>query len=296
MPVATCCERAARPRYDTTFCVPDYNLAATLDSGQAFRWRLVGDAWEGVIGHQWVRVRQMGECIHAEVAAPVCDWGWLADYLQVDVCLADVLATFPNDAPLRRAVAACHGLRLLRQPAWECLATFLLSSTKQIGQIRQIVARLCRAFGEPVACPPEAAPAFAFPTAARLAGVGEADLRACKTGFRARYLRAAAEAVASEQLDLERLSLLSLAEARAALMQLPGVGRKIADCVLLFGCGFSTAFPVDVWVGRALRELYFPRRRVSPRQLEAFVTDHFGPFAGYAQQYLFHYMRCHHVP
>jgi N-glycosylase/DNA lyase len=192
---------------------------------------------------------------------------------------------------MRAAVAACRGLRLLRQDPWECLASFILSSTKQIVQIRQIVALLCERYGEPLAVAPAYPPAFAFPCPARLARTTEAELRACKMGFRAPYLLATARLVANGQFDLARLQSMPIEIARAELMQLPGVGRKIADCVLLFAYGFQSAFPVDVWVLKALRQLYFPHRRVTPQRLHRFAAAHFGPRAGYAQQYLFHYMR-----
>ena len=136
--------------------------------------------------------------------------------------------------------------------------------------------------------------ARAFPAAPRLAAASEAELRACKMGFRAPYLRATAQRVAEGALDLEALRACDLAEARARLIELPGVGAKIADCVLLFAYGFPGAFPVDVWVQRALRDLYFPRRRPTAARLRRFVATHFGPEAGYAQQYLFHYMRTRH--
>jgi N-glycosylase/DNA lyase len=240
-----------------------------------------------------------------------------------------VLKTFPDDAPMRNAVAACRGLRILRQDPWECLASFILSSTKQIVQIRQIVALLCERFGEPIARPAvtpsinfvaaDVSPlhliqsnvradsrrllrfggsglnknhlSYSFPTPQCIAAATEAELRACKMGFRAPHLLAAARQIADGQFDLERPRHLSQAEARKELMKLRGVGGKIADCVLLFAYGFDGAFPVDVWVERALRELYFPRRRVSAKRLQHFAATHFGPHAGYAQQYLFHYMR-----
>ena len=110
-------------------------------------------------------------------------------------------------------------------------------------------------------------------------------------GFRAPYLLATARLIAGGQFDLARLQALPVEVARAELMQLPGVGRKIADCVLLFAYGFESAFPVDVWVMKALRQLYFPRRKASLQRLHRFAATHFGPRAGYAQQYLFHYMR-----
>ena len=275
----------------TTFALRDYDLDATLMSGQAFRWQSHEHGWAGVIGKRWVRLRHSPASLTAETAQPVSDWHWLAHYLQADVDWSGVVRTFPDDEPMRAAVAACRGLRLLRQDPWECLASFILSSTKQIVQIRQIVAVLCERYGEPVTVAPACPPAFAFPTPARLARVTEAELRACKMGFRAPYLLATAGLVAGGQFDLARLQSLPVDVARAELMQLAGVGRKIADCVLLFAYGFQSAFPVDVWVLKALRQLYFPRRRVSPPRLHRFAATHFGPCAGYAQQYLFHYMR-----
>jgi N-glycosylase/DNA lyase len=314
---------------ETLLRVRDYDLAATLDSGQAFRWHPYNDSWIGVVGQRWVRLTQRRDGIRAESAGPVADWRWLRNYLQIETDLAAVLKTFPDDAPMRDAVAACRGLRVLRQDPWECLASFILSSTKQIVQIRQIVALLCERFGEPIARPAttpstnfvavDVSPlhliqsnvradsrrllrfggsglnknhlSHSFPTAERLASVTEAELRACKMGFRAPNLLAAARQIADGRFDLERLRHLPLAGAREELMKLRGVGGKIADCVLLFAYGFDGAFPVDVWVERALRELYFPSRRVTEKRLRHFAATHFGPHAGYAQQYLFHYMR-----
>jgi N-glycosylase/DNA lyase len=278
---------------DTTksFTLRDYDLAATLTSGQAFRWEARDQSWVGVIGTHWVRLHLGPGTLTAETAVPVPDWSWLTRYLQLDVDLAEVTRTFPDDEPMRAAVAASRGLRLLRQDHWECLASFILSSTKQIVQIRQIVALLCERYGEPLPVAPLCSPAFAFPCPARLARVTEAELRACKMGFRAPYLLATARLIAGGQFDLARLQALPVETARAELMQLPGVGQKIADCVLLFAYGFQSAFPVDVWVMKALRQLYFPHRRASRQRIHRFAATHFGPSAGYAQQYLFHYMR-----
>lgn len=295
MPVETCVDpTAAAAGVATlrhTWPVRDYDLAATLESGQVFRWTPVGGGWEGIVAGRWVRLTATPHTLTAETCVPQTDWNWLARWLRLEDDPAAIVATFPQDPPLVAAVRACRGLRLLRQDPWECLASFILSSTKQIAHIRRIVETLCARFGRPVPVPPGRAPGFAFPPPERLAGATEAELRACGMGFRAPYLRAAARAVASGALRLEALPEFPLAEARQRLMALPGVGRKIADCVLLFACGFETAFPVDVWVLRALRQLYFPRRRLPPRRLLAFTETHFGPYAGYAQQYLFHYMR-----
>ncbi len=277
----------------------NYDLTATLSSGQAFRWRQTGTGWEGVIAGRWVHLTQTGDGIaaHAIELRPA----ELAEYLQTNVDLDAILRTFPDDAPLRASVEACRGLRLLRQDPWECLVSFICSSTKQIVQIQQIIHLLCARFGESIPRPKAESDASSdglandwprsFPSAERLASVSESELRACKMGFRAPYVRAAAQAVTAGKLNLESLRGLACDEAREALVRLPGVGPKIANCVLLFAYGYQAAFPVDVWVMKALRELYFPRRRPTADRLQRFVRTYFGPNAGYAQQYLFHYMR-----
>jgi N-glycosylase/DNA lyase len=275
----------------TEILVHDYDLAATLDSGQAFRWQKQDDAWAGVIGKYSVRLVRTPDGIQASTAAPVSDWSFLREFLQTEIELSAVLKTFPDDQPMASAMAACPGLRLLRQDPWECLASFILSSTKQIVQIRQIIALLCERLGEPLAVAPGEAPAFSFPSPEKIAQVTEADLRACKMGFRAPSLLAAAREITAGRFDLERIRQLPPVEARAELIKLRGVGGKIADCVLLFAYGFDSAFPVDVWIERALQQLYFPKRRASEKRLRHFAATHFGPHAGYAQQYLFHYIR-----
>jgi N-glycosylase/DNA lyase len=275
----------------------NYDLAATLDSGQVFRWREQEGSWLGIVGRNQVRLRQEANGLSAQANAPVADWQWLREFLQSEVDLENILAAFPNDEPMNNAVSACRGLRVLRQEPWECLASFILSATKQIVQIRQIVAQLCECFGDRLAPGPamgQDVPGdlhYAFPSPEKIAGLTEKELRGCKMGFRAPNLLGAATQIAEGKLDLEKLRHLPYAEAQTELMKLRGVGKKIADCVLLFAYGYDSAFPVDVWVERALQTLYFPKRRVTEKKLLHFAAKHFGPHAGYAQQYLFHYMR-----
>lgn len=270
----------------------DYDLAATLVSGQAFGWECGATGWTGVVAGRWVELRASAAGLRGRTMVDPGDGKWLKNFLQTEVVLADVLATFPeDDEHLRRAVAACRGLRLLRQEPWECLASFILSSTKQIVQIRQIVRLLRERFGTRVIVPDGCAPEFAFPTAVQLATLTEADLRACKMGFRAPYLLAAARRVAEGEIALAAVARLELSAARQELLRFAGVGEKIADCVLLFAYGFPAAFPVDVWVRRVLVDYYFRGRPVKELRLRKFIEKHFGPNAGYAQQYLFHHIR-----
>lgn len=251
----------------------------------------MGDGFEGVVGSRWTRLTPLADGIRAEAMAPMPNWDWLRHYLQVKESIELVLSSFPPDPVLGEAVRHFRGLRLLRQDPWECLASFILSSTKQITQIRHMVALLCTRYGSQVQVPAGHEPEFAFPTAECLAQRSEPELLACKLGYRARYLQATAQRIAAGEPDLAALGSLELEAARERLTELPGVGRKIADCVLLFAYGFRKAFPIDVWIEGALRQLYFPRRRVTRGEMQSFVDTHFGAWAGYAQQYLFHYVR-----
>lgn len=281
----------ATPTREHFFPVRDYDLAATLTSGQAFRWQLRDGFWEGVVANRWVRLQARDRGIFGEVAQAVGDWRWLSHYLQVDLNLDAILLSFPGDEPMRLSVTACRGLRLLRQDPWECLASFILSSTKQIVQIQQIVALVCERFGPRLLVPAGHEPVYGFPLPERLAACTEAELRACKMGFRAASLLEAARMLVRGEVNLHGLHARTVDDARTELAKLPGVGPKIANCVLLFAYGFQTAFPVDVWVMKALRQMYFPRRHVTSKQVQRFTATHFGPYAGFAQQYLFHYMR-----
>lgn len=274
------------------FAVDDYDLDATLGCGQAFRWERGPDGWQAVVAGRWVRVRRETGGIRAWAAGRVGDWGWLGNHLALDEDLAAIVGTFPSDAPMQAAKEACRGLRLLRQEPWECLASFIASSNKQIVQIRQIVRSLSERLGDRVESPDGTRTWHAFPGPDSVVAAGESSLRACRMGYRAPFLLDAAARVLDGRLDLQALWGLPTAEARTRLMEVEGVGPKIADCVLLFAYGRQDAFPIDVWVRRALTDLYFPKvRRLTPARLERFSATHFGPFAGYAQQYLFHHVR-----
>ena len=174
-------------------------------------------------------------------------------------------------------------MRLLNQPVWECLVSFLLSSNNNVKRISGIIERLCKCFGK------DMGGYFAFPTAEMLAGAGEDNIFACGAGYRAVYVAEAAGAVAAG-FDLEGLPKMGYDAAKKELMKLKGVGEKVADCVLLYSCGYREAFPVDVWVQRAV-EKRFPDAGRTGREYREFAAKRFGRLAGLAQQYLFHFER-----
>jgi len=286
---------------------PAFDLAKTLDSGQVFHWEKVGDGFVGTIGVRAVYVEQCGnvlqvrasegelDCLKQSSCGRAREEGRMvgrsvANYFALDHPLAEICASFPNDPIMIAARNFCRGLRIIRQPKWECLATFICSSMKQVAHIRQISKALRERFG--VARKIDNYVVHTFPSATRLARSSERELRKCALGYRAKNLLATARLVSSGAIDLEASSALPDVDLRKKLCRLPGVGAKIANCVMLFAYERLRAFPIDVWIERVLREKYFPRtKKVTAQRLREFCETYFGEHGGYAQQYLFHHAR-----
>ncbi len=269
----------------------EFSFADTLQSGQIFHWQALAlegrSGFAGCIGDgppAFAFQEPSGRFLTLSG-----DEERVARYFGLDHSSEQVHAHFPEDDPvLREAIAFCPGIRIARQPLWECLATFITSSMKQVAHIRAISLTLRERFGEEH---PFAGRRFhSYPHPHVLAAVGEETLRTCALGYRAKSLCLAGQAVATGEIDLAAVAAEeSLVIARAELQTLHGVGEKIANCALLFGAGRWDAFPIDVWIERILRQLY--RKRLRGAKLQAWAEQHFGPHAGYAQQYLFHFAR-----
>ncbi len=309
------------------------DLRRTLDSGQAFRWRWEdghdgGPIATGIVGRHRVRITQDQGGIHlfgpvtggaraaiarylglgpgsgsyarragtpatADGGAPggVRDRPRSRPHAAAGAGLARIEAALAADRVLARVIPHTRGTGLLIQDPWEVLISFIVSQNNNIPKISRSIDALARALGDPVD-----ETGYAFPPAERLAAAPAGVLRACHLGYRAPYVRAAARLVASGRLDLAALGRMPEEEARETLRAVPGIGDKVADCILLFGLGHTTAFPVDVWVWRAMERLYFEGRPRPLRDIRAFARARFGPLAGYAQQHLFTYAREHLRP
>lgn len=247
-------------------------LAQTLDCGQCFRWELQPDgSWKGGTGGKFlhITVENFPQVLRDGCWAEYFDMGTDYEKIRRDLC--------ENDEMLRKAAEFAPEIRILRQDPWEALCSFIISQCNNIKRIKGIVARLCGAYGEP-----EGAGWHAFPKPEALACRSKEDLLRLGCGYRAGYLIDASRRVAAGSLDLSALRELPLGEAREKLMEIEGVGPKVADCALLYGLHRLDAFPVDVWMKRAMDRL-FPGR----------APADFGPYAGIAQQYIFHYSRNH---
>ena len=276
---------------------PEFDLAMTLNSGQVFHWQKIGDGFVGGIGDRAVYVEQRAGVLKVrdgETPSPTREArvlpGIVARYFALDHPLLEICDSFPKDPVMNAARDFCRGLRIIRQPKWECLATFICSSMKQVTHIRQISLALRKRFGEQRRT--DSHVVYCFPSPQRLAQASQKELRNCKLGYRAKNLRATARLVSTREADLEAWSALSDAELRKQLCVLPGVGPKIANCVMLFAYERLRAFPIDVWIERVLRQHYLSRRkRTTPQGLRQFTNAYFGEHGGYAQQYLFHHAR-----
>jgi len=286
---------------------PAFDLAKMLDSGQVFHWEKIGHGFVGTISDLPIYVEQRGDVLKVRVGKGELDClkqsscggareerrivsRTVAHYFALDHPPAEICASFPNDPIMIAARNFCRGLRIIRQPKWECLATFICSSMKQVAHIRQISKALRERFG--VARKIDNYVVNTFPSAARLAESSEMELRKCALGYRAKNLLGTARLVSSGATDLEASSELSDVDLRKNLCRLPGVGAKIANCVMLFAYERLRAFPIDVWIERVLREKYFPwTKKVTAQRLREFCETYFGEHGGYAQQYLFHHAR-----
>jgi N-glycosylase/DNA lyase len=282
-------QKACAASYPSVVCqLPEceLDLEKTLNCGQVFHWLPHGPGFVGAIDEVPVYLEQSGRTLIAGVDGLEL----VRSYLALDHSLPEITATFPRDEAMQAALKFCYGLRIVRQPVWECLATFITSALKQIQQIRAISLAIRSRFG--LALRLESLELHSYPRPEVLAVVELPDLLECKLGFRARNLLTAARMVADGELDLEKLRDHPTDQARAELCRVPGVGEKIANCVLLFAYERLDVVPIDVWIRRGFQEIYFPNQAKVPAiELRLFSETYFGPYAGYAQQYLFHYWR-----
>jgi N-glycosylase/DNA lyase len=262
------------------------DLAKSLNSGQVFHWTQHGKGFVGAIDQKPCYLEQSGNQL--QVSSELISQA--RRYLALDHRIDEIHGTFPNDPTLTAAARYAAGIRILRQPVWECLATFLTSALKQVAHIRSISLMVRERYGRKLEI--AGTTVFSYPGPEVLARLTLDDLRACRLGFRAANLLAAARMVADDEIDLKDLTKLSSDEIRTVLRRFPGVGDKIANCVLLFAVGRLEVMPIDVWIARVLREKYFPEKsKLRPVDLAEFCRQYFGPYAGYAQQYLFHHWR-----
>ena len=255
--------------------IKNFNIAQTLDCGQAFRWsKDDNDIWQGIAFGKFLKLKQIDDCItffNTDEMAFNSIW---RPYFDIDRDYTDIIKNISHNDTLKTAASYGYGIRILRQDPWEALCSFIISQNNNIPRIKGIVERLCVNFGSAIPG------GFSFPTAEVIASLTLDDLQVLRSGFRAKYILDAAKKVASGEIDFAKLNDMSTDETRNQLMTIYGVGAKVADCAMLYGMGRLDAFPKDVWIRRALDVLFGGELPESTSQ-----------YAGIIQQYIFFYAR-----
>jgi N-glycosylase/DNA lyase len=277
-----------------------FDLDFSLCCGQVFRWRKMDGWWYGVVGEKVVKIRQCG----CELQFENVNVDFVQHYFGLRDDLGQIKQCIAKDDYIRLALQRFEGLRIVRQVPWECLISFICATYKSIAAIELMLKKISIKYGEKQVF--DGLDFYLFPTVERLADVSEVGLRECGLGYRAKYVQATAKKICDEKMDLETLKSMSYLDARKVLLEFSGVGLKVADCVLLFSLEKTEAFPVDVWMKRVILNHYadqFPETAVRKMQshnsltngeyekIGAFARTYFGNYAGYAQEYLFHYER-----
>jgi N-glycosylase/DNA lyase len=277
-----------------------FDLDFSLCCGQVFRWKKIGDWWYGVVGENIVKIRQCGNELDFEGVSE----DFVRHYFGLNDDLPQIAQCIAKDPYIQTALQRFGGLRIVRQIPWECLISFECATYKSIAAIELMLKKISIKYGEKKVV--DGIDFYTFPRVEQLSCASETGLRECGLGYRAKYVQQSALKVKSENIDLESLRSVSYLDARKKLLEFIGVGFKVADCVLLFSLEKTEAFPVDVWVKRVVLNHYadhFPaglvKKMLSHNSLTNgeymkigdFARNYFGVYAGYAQEYLFHYER-----
>ncbi|MBR5309444.1 MAG: DNA glycosylase [Clostridia bacterium] len=254
-----------------------------FDCGQCFRFdKNERGNYCGVARGKFIEIEKSGDDILLHNCKENDFNGIFRDFFDLDFDYSAIPSDFPNDEILKKASEFGSGIRILHQDNWEALCSFIISQNNNIPRIKGIIRNLCERYGEPVFTDDCGKIHYSFPSAEIIADAGESAMAELRTGFRAKYIYDAASKVASGKIDLNEPYALSYADGAKYLMEIKGVGLKVASCVLLFSYRKYDSFPVDVWVKRILQKYYDGKAD----------AEYFGRYAGLCQQYLFYFERC----
>lgn len=255
----------------------DFNIQHTFDCGQCFRFFPDGDGYLGVAYDKPIRLNSTANGVLIYTDEREFEETWKL-FLDLDTDYDVIGKSLPDDEFTKAAIEFGKGLRILRQEPWEALCSFIISQCNNIPRIQSIIDRLCRLFGDEIIW--QGKTLYTFPSAKKISHLTVEDLEPLRCGYRSPYIINAAKAVASGELSFKQLDNMDTIAARKRIMELDGVGPKVADCFLLFGMHKLDAFPVDTWMKKAA--LYYGGK---------FDPSLFGRYAGIAQQYIFYYAR-----
>lgn len=266
-----------------------FDLTKTLESGQCFRWKKVDEnQYVGTAYHRTIKIGQINNDIYIDYSNPH-DFKYIwENYFDLKRDYKNLEATLSLDPILKKAIEYATGLHILRQEPFETLITYIISANNNIPRIKSIVKKLCELSGNKMEIDGEIH--YSFPSVEVLAKASKDEINLCKAGFRCSYISKTAKLVNELGYDFSKLKYIDYKQAKESLKQFTGVGDKVADCVLLFTGLHTESFPVDVWVKRVMEKLYFTDEK-SVLDIALFGQEHFGKYAGFANNYLFYYIR-----
>ncbi len=269
--------------------ISDFDPTHTFMCGQCFRWDIEDDgSYTGVAFSKPVNISCQNHTLVIKNITPDefnSQWKY---YLDLETDYNAIKKSLSFDQNVKCAMDFGWGIKILNQEIFECLISFIISTQNAIPRIKKIVSKLSEMYGKKLEFGGKTY--YSFPTIDELSNVTENDLSPLKAGYRAAYIVDAVNKIKSGEVNLKNLKKLSYSEAKKELMKIKGVGPKVADCVLLFSCCKKEAFPIDVWVKRTVQTLYL-NENAKEKEISSFAAEHFGEFAGVAQQYLFYYAR-----
>lgn len=287
------------------------NPEITVNSGQMFLWENYKNSWYGVYKSHILKFsldhKNSGKGPHDHLyfdSLPELD-NWQQLVFRLDDDINYISSCLTNDNIISPLFKKYSGLWLMRQDPFQCMISFACSSNTNIPMIRRMLKNLCRKFG--IKREIDEKKFFTFPTTKSLAKASINELCSCGIGYRAKTIKSLTEKIIIGTLNIEELSRCKYDEAKEKLLGIYGIGNKLADCILLFSLEKTEAFPIDVWIARSIHSYYrallnqesfkldFKSTKLSPNKynlLSKIMRQHFGKYAGYAQQYLYYHMRC----
>lgn len=269
--------------------IEDFNLKETFECGQCFRWNEEEDgSYTGVAYDRVINVKLEEDMLIIDNTDLNDFYDIWFDYFDLGRDYKQIKENLSRDPILKEAIQYGQGIRILRQDTWETLVSFIISQNNRIPQIKKVIENLASSFGEPIEYKGKIY--YTFPKAEELVMFDVETIAKTKCGFRAKYILDAASKVFSGEIDLLKLFEYSTNDIKDILMNINGVGPKVADCVILYSIGRYDTFPTDVWIKRIVEYLYL-KREGTPLEIQLFAIDKFGDLSGFAQQYLFYYGR-----
>lgn len=265
----------------------NFNIRQTFECGQCFRFHEYDSGYfEGVAFGKYLGISQIGNLavIH-NCTVDEFNTVWKS-FFDFDTDYGRISSSLAKDDIMKEAISFGGGIRILKQDMFECIVSFIISQNNSIYNIERVVERICERYGTPIGIF-NGKQRYAFPTPYQLSKATVEELTALKCGYRAEYITGFTKAVANGEFDIEALDKQTSDEAKEKLLAFKGIGNKVADCILLFGYHKFDVFPTDVWVKKAMADLY----SVDVKNIDRFSNEYFGKYRGLAQQYLFYYKR-----